>query len=357
MSTWLPEAAALAAATAGSGCPVTATARYLDEHPEARLVLEDTYADPFGRVYRDVPADAQSRWPAHLARTFTSFLKIGHSAEKVFVLLDVLYRLDADEPVVRMAIAGARRHASLDEAITYFSALAGQLDSVSLEAPEEEVTLGDAEPRCRPRLRGTDTVTGSWELPAVTEQEDAMPCRRGAFRAELIHEPSAGAVEEIPWLNRQPAAFQRLCDSIQRATPDRLPWFKEHLLGPAKTRWSHDQMSVLWTAFHSRRDALHREAQRAAARHLGATASKLLGRIRRTRSLAELRWVGVNLYRSMTGEVSLPGPVSEAEWAVVFARYRARRDELSEPARTAAPSSSPAPGSAPQPSGALRSTR
>ncbi len=358
MRPYLEEAARLASETARTGCPVSDTAAFMDSHPECRLVLEDTYADPFGRVYRDVPADTQSRWPSHLARTLTTFLKIGHSPAKVFALLDVLHRLDADERVVRMAIAGARRHESLDQAIAYFSTLADQLDTVSSDPPEEELTLADAEPRCRPRVRGTDTVTGSWMMPAITvDEHDLTHGQPGAYRAELIHEPCSGAGEETPWLRRQPAPFQRLYNSIQRATADRLPWFKEYLLGPAKIRWTHDQISVLWTAFRSRRDAVQREDQRAAARHLGATALKLVSRIRRARTAAELRWVGVNLYRSMRGEVSLPGLVSEAEWAVVFARYRARRGELPERAVTAAPSSNPALGSAAQPPGALRSSR
>jgi hypothetical protein len=65
-------------------CPATDSLDWLDDHPEYRLALEDTWSDSAGRVYSDVPADVVSRWPGHIARTF----KPTFAAEVEQMLLD-----------------------------------------------------------------------------------------------------------------------------------------------------------------------------------------------------------------------------------------------------------------------------
>ena len=87
---FMDECALMALEVPRDRCPATDALEFLDDHPEYRLPLEDTWTGPSGRVYRQAPADVISRWPAHLARTFRSFLKIGKDPDQVFQLLDLL---------------------------------------------------------------------------------------------------------------------------------------------------------------------------------------------------------------------------------------------------------------------------
>jgi hypothetical protein len=89
--------------------------------------------------------------------------------------------------------------------------------------------------------------------------------------------------------------------------------------------FGRSQWTVLWDTYRIRRDYLRRRREHAAAQHLGATASKLVSRIRRVRTRPELGFVGKRLFESMKGEIKLPGPVSKPEWGVIFAAYRDRK--------------------------------
>lgn len=327
MRFYLDEAALLAAETAHTGCPVSDTASFMDRHPEVRLVLEDTWSDPFGRVYRDIPAERHSRWPAHIARTFRTFLQIGRNPAQVFQLLDVLHEIEADTAVVRMVMRGCRRRESLAPAIEYLSGLAAELRQVTAPAPDEEISLGVAEPHCRPRVRGADISAGSWYM--TSGDEDEADRGSGSYRADLLHDPNSSEDEDADWLTAQPRAWQRLYWALGRANSTALANIREHLLMDGKARWNHDQLAVLWTRYHARRDEVRREDQRRAARNLSVMAQKLLRRVRRVRTEKEAGWVGFNLHRALRGDIQLPGVVSEAEWAVIFAAHRARKTELS----------------------------
>src|SRR5437867_4330867 len=139
MCAYLEEAAYLAAEVPRNRCPATDAREILDANPALRLALEETWTDPAGRVYREVPADRVSRWPTHLAKTFRSFLRIGKVPEQVFRLLDLLHQIDADGAVVRMTLNGCRRRKSLGPAITYYERLATELEAVTRGVPDEEV--------------------------------------------------------------------------------------------------------------------------------------------------------------------------------------------------------------------------
>ena len=85
---------------------------------------------------------------------------------------------------------------------------------------------------------------------------------------------------------------------------------------------------MLWGAYQGRRDYLRQRQEKRVAHQLGRTARALVKRIQRVQSKQDAAWVGINLYRSMKGEIRLAGPVSRPEWAVVFATYRFRKTEI-----------------------------
>ena len=114
--TYLDEAAHLAASVPQNRCPSTDALEVLDAHPHLRLALEDTWTDPVGRVYREVPAERVSRWPTHIARTFRTFLRIGRDPGQVFELLDLLHELDAGPEVLKMTLVGCRRRCEIGRA-------------------------------------------------------------------------------------------------------------------------------------------------------------------------------------------------------------------------------------------------
>ncbi len=330
MCAYLEEAAQLAAAVPQNRCPTTDAIDYLDAHPNLRLALEDTWSDPRGRVYREVPADRRSRWPVHLSKAFRSLLRISRQPEQVFQLLDLLHALDASPEVVRMTLAGCRRRKSLQQALTYYAKLNDELAEVTRDRPAEEVSLGTLEPRCRPRLSRDEVATGPWYLPdSVIEAatEDRSP---PYWRPQLIHDPNSHGDCEIAWMTRQPRAFRRLYQTLKHAEASGLPALKTRLLELSATSSgpSESQMKVLWDAYRLRRDRLRRREEERVAHKLGSTARALINRIQRVRSKPEAAWVGLNLHRSMKGEVQLPGPVTQPEWAVVFAAYRSHKADV-----------------------------
>src|SRR2546426_2679588 len=162
MSTYLQEAAFLAAETPCNLCPAIDSLEVLDAHPEIRLVLEDTWTDHCGRVYREAPADRISRWPTHLAKAFPSFLRIGKNPAHVFRLLDLLHQMDADQAVVRMTLDGCRKKGSLQPAIDYYEKLVAELEAVTGDRPDDEVTLGTRDVTCRPRFACGEAKVGTW---------------------------------------------------------------------------------------------------------------------------------------------------------------------------------------------------
>jgi hypothetical protein len=157
----LDEAAYLAAAVPPNRCPSTDSLEVLDIHPHLRLALEDTWTDPVGRVYREVPADKVSRWPGRIARTFKSFLRIGRDPAQVFELLDLLHELDAGTQVLRMTMVGCRHRGELTSAITYYRMLADELREVTYQ-PNPEIEIACAEPRNHPRFECDEVKAGAW---------------------------------------------------------------------------------------------------------------------------------------------------------------------------------------------------
>ncbi len=146
---YLDEAAYLAAVVPRDRCPSTDALDVLDANPQLRLALEDTWTDPGGRVYREVPAEIVSRWPPHIAKSFRSLLRIGRDPAQVFELLDLLNELDAGTEVLRMTLATCRRRKELTAAISYYKELAAELQTVTYNPdPVVEIPIC-GEPRNR----------------------------------------------------------------------------------------------------------------------------------------------------------------------------------------------------------------
>lgn len=327
MSEYLREAALLAAEVPRNRCPATDSLQVLDTHPEIRLVLEDTWSDNQGRVYREVPAEKVSRWPTHLAKTFRSFLRISKQPEQVFRILDLLHQIDADKAVVRMTLTACRRRKSLEPAIAYYETLASELEAITHDRRAEEFLLGTHDVRCRPRLTCGQAKVGTWYLSdEFTDPEERA--LSPSYRAELLHDPSSSSIEEQDWITRQPKDWQRLHSNITHAQASDLPDLKDQLLTASKGPWSHDQLEVLWDTYRIRRDYLWSRRPRPLFPKLSPVARKLIQRIKRSRSRPEITWVGMNLYKAMHGELHLPGTVSEPEWSIVFDAYRARKAQV-----------------------------
>jgi hypothetical protein len=327
---YLDEAAYLAAAVPQNRCPSTDALDVLDESPHIRLALEDTWTDPGGRVYREVPAETVSRWPGHIARTFKSFLRIGRDPAQVFELLDLLNELDAGTEVLKMSLRGCRRRGELTSALAYFRRLVNELREVTYE-PNPRLEIGAcAEPRNHPRFDCGEVKEGTW---TVKEDQDSEPRTSPTHRAVLLHDPIGSTDDDRDWLQRQPMRFRRLYYRIKRAKISDLPRMKSALLETPAGDFGRSQWTVLWDAYRIRRDCLRRRREHTASQRLGATAGKLVRRIRRVRTRPELGYVGKCLFESMKGEITLPGPVSKPEWAVVFTAYRERKTELVVPAQ------------------------
>ena len=160
-SAYLDEAAYLAAAVPQNRCPSTDALDVLDAHPWLRLPLEDTWTDPGGRVYREVPAETVSRWPGHIARTFKSLLRIGREPAQVFVLLDLLHELDAGTEVLKMTLVGCGRRGELTSALAYYRMLASELREVTYEPDPKVEVQACSEPRNHPRLAGGAVKEGT----------------------------------------------------------------------------------------------------------------------------------------------------------------------------------------------------
>jgi hypothetical protein len=225
-----------------------------------------------------------------------------------------------------MTLAGCKRRKSLAPAIDYFTRLVNELEQVTYRPGPEEVTFGTCEPTCIPRLEDGEVRAGTWYLsqPDLPTEDRVSP----SHRAELIHDPTNQGDEETDWIHAQPRAFRRLYYKLKCATPCDLPDLKQKLLDTPDGAWSHSQLTVLWDAYHTRRDFLRRRQETIARPSLSPTARKLIRRISRVRSRAELGCVGKNLYRSMEGALRLPGPVTPPEWGVVFAAYRVKKSEI-----------------------------
>ena len=327
---YLDEAAYLAAAVPQNRCPSTDALDVLDMSPHIRLALEDTWTDPGGRVYREVPAETVSRWPGHIARTFKSFLRIGRDPAQVFELLDLLHELDAGTEVLKMTLVGCRRRGELTSALAYYRTLVNELREVTYEPNPRLEIATCAEPRNHPRFDGGEVTEGTW---VVSDDQDSESRTSPTHRAVLLHDPIGSTDDDRDWIQRQPMRFRQLYYRIKRAKISDLPRMKSALLETPAGDFGRSQWTVLWDAYRIRRDCLRRRREHAASQRLGATASKLVRRIGRVRTRPELGYVGKCLFESMKGEITLPGPVSKQEWAVVFTAYRERKTALVVPAQ------------------------
>ena len=328
-SAYLDEAAYLAAAVPQNRCPSTDALDVLDVSPHIRLALEDTWTDPRGRVYREVPAETVSRWPGHIARNFRSFLRIGRDPAQVLELLDLLHELDAGTEILKMTLAGCRRRGELTSALAYYRMLVDELREVTYEPNPGIEVATCAEPRCRPRFDSGEVTEGTW---SVKDDQDSEPRTSPTHRAVLLHDPIGSAGDDRDWIQRQPRQFRQLYYRIQRAKIADLPRMKSALLETLAGHFGRSQWTVLWDTYRIRRDYLRRRRELAAAQHLGATAGKLVRRIRRIRTRPELGYVGKRLFESMKGEIKLPGSVSKPEWGVIFDAYNQRKAALLTPA-------------------------
>jgi len=325
MPAYLDEAAYLAAAVPQNRCPSTDALDVLDANPHIRLALEDTFTDPGGRVYREVPAETVSRWPGHIARTFTSFLRVGRDPAEVFELLDLLHELDAGTEVVKMSLVGCRRRGELTSALSYYKMLVNELREVTYEPNPRIEVQTCAEPRSRPRFDSGEVTEGTW---TVKEHQDSEPRVSPTHRAVLLHDPIGSVDDDRDWIQRQPRSFRLLYYRIKRAKITELSRMKSALRDIPAGDFGRSQWTILWDTYRIRRDFLRRQREHAASKRLGATASKLVRRIRRTRTRPELGYVGKRLFESMKGEITLPGSVSKPEWGVIFAAYRERKAAL-----------------------------
>jgi len=109
---------------------------------------------------------------------------------------------------------------------------------------------------------------------------------------------------------------------------------KNELFETPAGEFGRSQWTVLWDAYRIRRDYLRRRREQAASQRLGATARKLVHRIRRISSRSELGYVGKRLFESMQGEIRLPGPVSKPEWGVIFDAYREQKATFATESRS-----------------------
>jgi hypothetical protein len=322
MPAYLDEAAYLAAAVPRNRCPATDALDVLDAHPWLRLPLEDTWTSPDGRVYREVPTETVSRWAGHIARTFKSFLRIGRDPAEVFELLDLLHELDAGAEVLKMSLVGCRRRGELTSALSYYKMLVSELREVTYEPNPKVEVQARAEPRNRPRFDGGEVGEGTW---VVRDDQDSEPRVSPTHRAILLHDPIGSVDDDRDWIQRQPRQFRQLYYRIKRAKIADLPRMKSALRDIPARDFGPSHLTVLWDTYRIRRDYLRRRREHAASQRLGATATKLVRRIRRVRTRPELGYVGKRLFESMKGEVQLPGPVSRPEWGVIFAAYRERK--------------------------------
>jgi hypothetical protein len=327
-SAFLDEAAYLAAAVPQNRCPSTDALDVLDTHPHIRLALEDTWTGPGGRVYREVPAETVSRWPGHIARTFKSFLRIGRDPAQVFELLDLLHELDAGTEVVKMSLVGCRRRGELTSALSYYRMLVNELREVTYEPNPRIEVQTCAEPRSRPRFDSGEVTEGTW---SVEDDQDAEPRTSPCHRAVLLHDPISSTDDDRDWIQRQPRQFRQLYFRIKRAKISDLSRMKSALRDIPAGDFGPSQLTVLWDTYRIRRDYLRRRREHAASQRLGATASKLVRRIRRVRTRPELGYIGKRLYESMKGEIQLPGPVSNPEWGVIFEAFNQRKAALLTP--------------------------
>jgi hypothetical protein len=154
-----------------------------------------------------------------------------------------------------------------------------------------------------------DYLDSSWQPP---EKAEAPAQTLGYHVLEDF-----GAVEQVPWINRQPKVFVKLVERIQKAANlDALGKIGKEIY--KRSSWNRNQISVLWTEYNSRKSNLERMIP------LTSTTRALVARI--AKANGNLSSLGIFLHKVQAGEVKVHPVPQQREWTIIWRKYRETMD-------------------------------